>query len=141
MGQEPTSTAAGAEPAVDAAARRALAEVLCRPVTGWGLANLEADQNTVGAIFQRQVLQETVEAVLAAGWRPPPLRLTSEDELESCHPGTVITDRDGHPWVLNGAGQWCEPLPTGVYPDELVEWVPLTVHVVVADGPATEVAR
>ena len=128
MGQEPTSTAAGAEPAVDAAARRALAEVLCRPVTGWGLANLEADQNTVGAIFQRQVLQETVEAVLAAGWRPPPATLTTEDELAACRPNAVVTDRDGHPWVLSAAGQWCEPRPTGVDPDELLEWAPLTRH-------------
>lgn len=64
---------------VAAADRRALAELLCRPVTGWGLANLEAHQNTVGPMVHRQVLQETVQAVLAAvlaavvaaGWRPP----------------------------------------------------------------------
>lgn len=41
-------------------------------------------------------------------------------------------DRWGLAWVLNAAGQWCEPLPTGVYPDELVEWAPLTRHL---DGP------
>ena len=131
MGREPTSRAA-IEPTGDAAARRALAEVLCRPVAGWGLANLEADRETVGAIFQRQVLQETVEAVLAAGWRPPTATLTTEDQLKSCRPGAVVTDRDGHPWVLAAAGQWCEPLPTGVYPDELLQWVPLTGHL---DGP------
>jgi hypothetical protein len=54
--------------------------------------------------------------------------LSTEAEVEACRPGTVVTDRDGHPWVLNTAGQWREPLPTGVYPDELVQWAPLTRH-------------
>ena len=114
---------------VAAADRRALAELLCRPVTGWGLANLEAHQNTVGPMVQRQVLQETVQAVLAAGWRPPAAKLTTAEELAACRPGTVVTDRDGHPWVLNRAGQWCEPLLFGVDPDELLQWAPLTRHV------------
>ena len=113
---------------VAAADRRALAELLSRPVTGWALANLEAYQNTVGPVVQRQVLQETVEAVLAAGWRPPPAMLTTEEELAACRPGTVVTDWDGHPWALNPAGQWCEPLLFGVDPDELLEWAPLTRH-------------
>ena len=72
------------------------------------------------------------DAALAAGWRPPAPMLTTQAELAACAAGTVVTDRDGHPWVLDPAGQWCEPLPTGVYPDELVQWAPLIRHL---DGP------
>lgn len=73
-----------------------------------------------------------VDGALAAGWRPPAPTLTTVAQLAACAAGTVVTDRDGHPWVRNPAGQWCEPLPTGVYPDELLQWVPLTGHL---DGP------
>lgn len=143
MGQGPMSTAATAavEPIGDAAARRALAEVLCRPVTGWSLTNLEADQDTVGAMVQRQVLQETVEAVLAAaGWRPPVPTLTSVGELDAVPVGAVLTDRYGQIWIRTEQG-WGEPCPAEVEVGELVEWAPLTVHVVVADGSASEEAR
>lgn len=139
MGREPTSRAA-IEPTGDAAARRALAEVLCRPVTGWGLANLEADRETVGAIFQRQVLQETVEAVLAAGWRPPTATLSTVDELDAVPVGAVLTDRYGQIWIRTEQG-WGEPCSAEVEVGELVEWAPLTVYVVVGDGSASRNAR
>lgn len=132
MGQE--TDAFDAASGVSETDRRALTELLCRPVTGWDAANLEADRDRVGAMFQRQVLQETVEAVLAAGWRPPAAVLSTEKELARCRPGTIVTDRDGHPWVLNEAGQWCEPLPTGILPAELLQRDMLTrqLHVGVA---------
>ena len=75
-----------------------------------------------------EVALTAADAALAAGWRPPAPTLVTEAELVECRPGTVVTDRDGHVWVLNTAGQWCEPLPTGVYPDELLRWAPLTRH-------------
>jgi hypothetical protein len=75
------------------------------------------------------------DAILAARWRRPAPTLTPESDLAACRPGTVVTDRDGHRWVRNAAGQWCEPPLTGctrtrwsrMYPDE-VEWAPLTRH-------------
>lgn len=142
MGQGPMSTAADAavEPTVDAAARRALTEVLCRPVTGWSLTNLEADQDTVGAMVQRQVLQETVDTVLAAGWRPPGPTLSTVDELDAVPVGAVLTDRYGQIWIRTEQG-WGEPHSTGVEVGELVEWAPLTLHVVVANGSASENAQ
>lgn len=144
MGQGPMSIAAGAavEPTDDAAARRALAEVLCRPATGWSLTNLETDQDTVGAMVQRQVLQETVEAVMAAGWRPPaPVpTLSTVDELDAVPVGAVLTDRYGQIWIRTEQG-WGEPRSAEVEAGELVEWAPLTVHIVADDGRQREDAR
>ena len=126
--------------AVDEGDRLGLVELLTRELAGRTPAEVAVDDR-IGAAFLRQTVDRAVAAILAAGSRPPAPMLTTENELASCHPGTVVTDRDGHPWVLGDGGQWCEPLPTGVDPDELVEWAPLTVHVVVDDGSATEEAR
>ncbi|HEY7814514.1 MAG TPA: hypothetical protein VIC62_14825 [Nakamurella sp.] len=115
----PSNPTNATEDALDGADRRALAELIRR--THRSVHADAADAALAAA-----------DAVLAAEWRPPAPTLTSEADLAACRPGTVVTDRDGHPWVLNAAGQWCEPLPTGVYPDELVQWAPLTRH---TDGP------
>src|SRR6478609_7073546 len=108
----PSSPAKATEDALDGADRRALAELIRR----------------IHRSAPVDVTLAAADAVLAAGWRPPAPTLTAEAELAACRPGTVVTDRDGHPWVRSAAGQWCEALPTGVYPDELVEWAPLTRH-------------
>jgi hypothetical protein len=86
----------------------------------------------IGASFLRQTVDRAVQAVLIEGWRPAAPTLTTQAQLGACAAGMVVTDREGHPWVLDAAGQWCEPWPTGVYPDELTQWAPLTRHL---DGP------
>lgn len=114
--------------AVDAGDRLGLVELLTRELSGRTPAEVAGD-GRIGAAFLRQTVDRVVAAILAAGWRPPAPTLTTEDELAACRPGAVVTDRDGHPWVLNAVGQWCEPLLFGVDPDELLEWAPLTRHV------------
>lgn len=122
---------AGPDGPVDGGDRRGLTELLTDHLTGRTAGQLAA-ADRIGAALLRQSVDRVVSAILAAGWRPPVSTLTTEAELAACRPGTVVTDRDGHPWVRNPAGQWCEPLPTGIYPDELLQWAPLTRH---PDGP------
>ena len=52
----------------------------------------------------------------------------------------MLTDRYGLIWIRGEEG-WCEPRSTEVVVGELIEWAPLTLHVVVADGSASEDAR
>jgi hypothetical protein len=109
--------------AIDEGDRRDLVELLTRQTPAE-----PAGDDRIGAAFLRRTVDRAVAAILAAGWRPPAPTLTTEADLAVCRPGTAVTDRDGHPRVLSEAGQRCEPLPTGVYPDELVQWAPLTRH-------------
>lgn len=42
----------------------------------------------------------------------------------------VVTDSDGQTWVRNRIGEWCEPYPAGMDPDELLAEGPVTVQCV-----------
>jgi hypothetical protein len=116
---------AGPTGAVGDADRRALAELPTGPEPA-------ADDRT-GPTFLRRTIVNTVEEILAAGRRSPAPTLTTVADLAACRPGTVVTDRDGEPWIRNAAGQWRQAERVVIYPYELVEWGPLTRHL---DGAA-----
>jgi hypothetical protein len=107
--------------ATGGADRRALAELIRRtcPETPVDVSGAAAD------------------AVLAAGWRPPAPMLSTVDELDALAPGAVVTDRDGEPWTRNASGECCQAQRVGIWPDELLEWAPLTRH---TDGVARPAA-
>lgn len=126
-------------PLVDEGERRDLADLLTRELAGRTPAELAGDDR-IGAAFLRQTVARAGAAILAAGWRPPAPTLTTVDELDALPAGAVLTDRYGQIWVRTEQG-WCEPRSTEVEVDELIEWAPLTLHVTVADGSASEDAR
>lgn len=125
--------------AVDAGDRRDLVELLTRELSGRTPAEVAGDQR-IGAAFLRQTVDRAVVAILAAGWRPPVSTLTTVDELDAVPDGAVLTDRHGQIWIRTEE-QWCEPRSTEIEVDELIEWAPLTVHVVVPDWSTSEEAR
>lgn len=100
----------------------------------------ERDRRALAELIRRTDRSEQVDAALAAGWRPPAPTLTTVDELDALPVGAVLTDRYGLIWI-RGEEQWCEPRSTEVEVGELIEWAPLTVHVVVADSSASEDAQ
>lgn len=66
--------------------------------------------------------------------------MSTVDELESLPVAAVVTDADGQTWIRNHVGEWCEPYPTGIDPDELLADGPVTVQCIpTADSvaPAT----
>lgn len=97
---------------------------------------LELLDDPIHVTLARMSIEDQIRAVLAAGWRPPATQVSTVDELEALPVITVVTDSDGHPWVRNMVGEWCEPFPTGIDPDELLVDGPVTVQFV----PALETA-
>lgn len=83
-------------------------------------------------------LVETVASdLLGGGWRPPAGRAATVDELEAFPDRTVVTDPEGHVWVRSRPGEWCEPQPAGIEPDDLLADGPITVHYIPDPGPRT----
>lgn len=82
----------------------------------------------IGVVADRARVEDQIRAVLAAGWRPPPAPVSTVDGLEALPVGTVVTGSDGHVWIRNQVGQWCEPYPAGIDPDELLADGPVTVQ-------------
>ena len=104
----------------------------------WDLRYLE-QSDPVGVLADRRAVEAQIRAVLAAGWHPPTTpagRADTVDELEALPPGTVVTDPDGHPWVRNRVGEWCEPYPAGIDPADLLADGPVSVHHTPATVPA-----
>lgn len=99
---------------------------------------LELLDDPIHVIIGRMDIEDQIRAVLAAGWRPPTTQVSTVDELEALPVTTVVTDSDGHPWIRNTAGEWCEPYPAGVDPDELLADGPVTVQCIpMPDAAAT----
>lgn len=103
---------------------RPLAEQLARAAQ-W---DLEVLDDPVGVFFAARELEGQIRAVLAAGWHPPGARVSTVDELEALPVAAVVTDADGQTWVRNHVGEWCEPYPAGIDPDELLADGPVTVQ-------------
>lgn len=106
----------------------------------WPLAALERS-DPLGVPDARGVIEDQVRAVLAAGWYPPTApadTVSTVDELEALPPGTVVTDPDGHPWIRNRVGEWCEPCPAGIDPADLLADGPVTIrHTPTDHDPST----
>lgn len=116
---------------------RPLAELLAADQL-WKLPYLE-DPELVSAVVPRSHVENQIRAVLAAGWHPLVAAAGTAgtvDELEALPPGTVVTDADGHPWIRNRVGEWCEPYPTGIDPADLLADGPVTVQHTPATVPA-----
>ena len=137
--QVPATPTGPVDTAGEEADRRGLADLLTDQLTGRTAGQLAA-ADRIGAALLRQSVDRVVAAILAAGWRPPAPTLTTIDEVDALPDGAVLTDRYGQIWIRTEQ-QWCEPRSTEVEVDELVEWAPLTLHVVAASGPTSEDAR
>lgn len=89
---------------------------------------MELLNDPIHVTIGRMEIEEQLRAVLVAGWRPPAPQVSTVDELEALPADTVVTDSVGHPWIRNGAGEWCERYPAGIDPDELLADGPVTVQ-------------
>lgn len=98
---------------------------------------LELLNDPIHVTLARMNIEDQLRAVLAAGWRPPATQVSTVDELEALPVTTMVTDSDGHPWVRNMVGEWCEPYPAGIDPDQLLADGPETVQCTPALDTAT----
>ena len=95
---------------------------------------LELLDDPIHVIIGRMDIEDQIRAVLVAGWRPPAIQVSTVDELKALPVTTVVTDSDGHPWIRNTAGEWCEPYPGGIDPDELLANGPVNVQCMPEDA-------
>ncbi|WP_420116552.1 hypothetical protein [Micromonospora sp.] len=115
---------------------RPLAQQLARAAQ-W---DLEVLDDPVGVFFAARELEGQIRAVLASGWRPPAGQVGTVDELEALPVAAVVTDSDGQTWVRNRIGEWCEPYPAGIDPDELLADGSVTVQCIPSPDAAVTTA-
>ncbi|MFE7799046.1 hypothetical protein [Nocardia sp. NPDC057440] len=98
-----------------------------------------SDRDQLAALIDEHSFQapsyseDAAEAVLAAGWRPPPRVIETAEDLASLPAGSILVDFEGDAWQLMSGGWRCPALESAWSDDvhfdaaDAIGCAPLTV--------------